>query len=108
MADRPSPRPGHTRHPGPHYRIALRPDDPTDQAPDGRNEHVPLDDIVVKDVRMFRAEMMHDRSLWMRCYLNGGDESIDFSVSVDRQHHLVVKAYDGPAREAYETRDTDA
>lgn len=44
------------------YRIALRPDHRGD-----------LDDVVVKDVEMFRAEMMDRGRLWMCCYLEGHD-----------------------------------
>lgn len=56
------------------YRIALRPDD---------NGH--LDDVVVKDVTMFRAEMMDDKTLWLACYLdNETHDRITFWVSVQR------------------------
>ena len=53
----------------PEYRIALRPDEAGE-----------LDDVVVKDVEMFRAEMMDDRTLWMCCYL-AGHERVNFWVS---------------------------
>jgi hypothetical protein len=43
-------------------RIALRPF-PTDAAR--------LDDVFVKDVDMFRAEMLDDNNLWIACYLLG-------------------------------------
>lgn len=47
------------------YRIALRPDG------DGL-----LDDIVIKDVSMFRAERMTNTTWWIACYLDNdlGDE----------------------------------
>jgi hypothetical protein len=51
------------------YRIALRNDD-----------HGELDDVVVKDVSMFRAEMMDGKSLWMACYFPDSDESVVFWV----------------------------
>jgi hypothetical protein len=55
------------------YRIALRPDDPA--VPDR------MDDIVVKDVKMFRAEQMDSGSWWVCCYLDdAGDERLTFSV----------------------------
>lgn len=59
------------------YRIALRPE---------RNDPRPdvLDDVVVKDVSMFRAEMMDDRSLWLCCYLAGTDERIVFYATAKR------------------------
>lgn len=42
------------------YRVALRPDDSD-----------ALDDVVVCDVSMFRAELMSDRDMWLCCYLPG-------------------------------------
>lgn len=32
-----------------------------------------LDDVVVKDVRMFRAEMLDAKTLWLCCYLPNDD-----------------------------------
>lgn len=52
--------------PRPDYRIAIRPHDgydPTDDA-------ALLDDIVVKQVPMFRAEQMDERTFWVACYLD--------------------------------------
>lgn len=58
------------------YRIALRPD---------REDSDLLDDVVVKDVSMFRAEMMDDRSLWMCCYFPGTDERLTFHVQATKR-----------------------
>lgn len=57
------------------YRIALRPDD---------NPRF-LDDVVVKGVSMFRAEMMDDTGMWMCCYLDGSDERVTFYVRATRR-----------------------
>jgi hypothetical protein len=47
-----------------------------------RNDtHDKLDDVVVENVEMFRAEMMSDQSLWIACYLLNG-EQIAFHVCV--------------------------
>lgn len=54
-------------------RIALRPD-----------EAGALDDVVVRDVSMFRAEMMDDRTLWMCCYFPDNDERVTFWVRSKR------------------------
>jgi hypothetical protein len=54
------------------YRIALRPD------VDGEDPYSPdtlMDDIVVKDVKMFRAEQMDTHEWWVCCYLD--DETAD-------------------------------
>lgn len=56
------------------YRIALHPDD------EGA-----LDDVVVRDVSMFRAEMMDNTTLWMCCYLAGTDERVTFWVRATRR-----------------------
>lgn len=60
--------------PFPHqdYRIAIRPDDRDD---DPMNYSTLMDDIVVRDVAMFRAEQMDTHSWWVACYLN--DDSGD-------------------------------
>ena len=59
-------------------RMALRPyrDDPDR-----------LDDVVVENVRMFRAEMMSDGQLWMACYFDDGPESdeIHFLASAGKR-----------------------
>jgi hypothetical protein len=54
-------------------QMALRPDS---QFPDE------LDDIVVKDVTMFRAEAMDDGIWWLCCYFANG-ESISFNVTIE-------------------------
>lgn len=51
------------------YRIALR-NDAKDR----------LDDVVVKDVSMFRAEMMSTKELWLCCYFPGTNERVTFWV----------------------------
>ncbi len=38
-----------------------------------------LDDVVVKDVETFRAEMMDDDDLWLCCYFRNG-ERVTFSA----------------------------
>ena len=51
------------------YRVALR--------ESSANE---LDDVVVRDVSMFRAERLNDKALWLACYLpgkTGGDDGDD-------------------------------
>ena len=53
----------------PKYRIALRPDEQGAKV----DESTLLDDIVVNDVPMFRAEQMTRSSWWVACYLNGND-----------------------------------
>lgn len=55
------------------YRIALRPDDPADPER--------MDDIVVMDVKMFRAEQMSPGEWWVCLYLDGTvDQRLTFSV----------------------------
>lgn len=55
------------------YRIALRPDD--------KDHPERMDDIVVMDVRMFRAEQMDDGEWWVCCYLDDTtDQRLTFSV----------------------------
>ncbi len=46
------------------YDIALREDD------------LGLDDVVVKDVSMFRMERMDDDYVWLACYLADGQEIV--------------------------------
>jgi hypothetical protein len=46
------------------YQIALRHDD------------LGLDDVVVKDVAMFRMERMDDDYVWLACYLADGQEIV--------------------------------
>jgi hypothetical protein len=66
---------------GPAWRVALR-------------GAAGLDDVVVEDVSMFRAEMLEPSRLWLACYLPGtgveGDR-ITFEVAaVDGRLHLEV------------------
>lgn len=71
----------------PEYRLALR--------NDSKGE---LDDVFVRDVSMFRAEMMSDKELWLCCYLDGtGVESdrITFYVSV-RKGRLCFRTFEPP------------
>lgn len=58
------------------YRIALRPESDTDDQ---------LDDVVVRDVSMFRMERMDKNRWWLCCYLEGSDERIDFEIIGHRQ-----------------------
>ena len=44
------------------YQIALR------------NDGFGLDDVVVKDVAMFRMERMDKENVWVACYLTDGQE----------------------------------
>jgi len=41
-----------------------------------------LDDVVVEDVAMFRAEMMDDGHLWMACYFDKSGTAPDLHFSV--------------------------
>lgn len=54
----------------PDYRIALRPDHTGE-----------LDDVVVKDVEMFRMERMDADHIWLCCYLKGSEERITFHLT---------------------------
>ena len=62
----------------PEYRIAIRPDD-RDADPMGQG--VRMDDIVVRNVSMFRAEQMSSSNWWVCCYLDDLDERICWSVT---------------------------
>lgn len=53
------------------YRIALRPDV---DGEDPLNPRTLMDDIVVRDVAMFRAEQMDVHSWWVCCYLNNDSQ----------------------------------
>lgn len=57
------------------YRIALRDDD-----------RGALDDVVVCDVSMFRAEMMDNKTLWMCCYFPDSEQRVTFWVRSRRGH----------------------
>jgi len=52
-------------------RMALRP---------YHDDEERLDDVVVENVEMFRAEMMDDGHLWMACYFGEGRDDLHFSV----------------------------
>jgi hypothetical protein len=60
--------------------MALRPDS---EFPDE------MDDIVVKDVTMFRAEAMSDDHWWMACYFANG-ERVTFSVGIGTKPKRIV------------------
>lgn len=62
------------------WRIALRPDE------DGAEvvELTPLDDVVVKDVSMFRAEDL-GQSWWLCCYLADEPDHARISFSLDKR-----------------------
>ena len=70
-------------------RVALRADSAGD-----------LDDVVVRDVEMFRAEVVSEDVLWLCCYLPGtrveGDR-IAFEVTADagRLHFRVIERPEG-------------
>lgn len=73
------------------YQIALRHDD------------LGLDDVVVKDVSMFRMERMDDDHVWLCCYLTDGQQ-ITFNLWLDgktikyaaRESDLPVVIYEPP------------
>jgi len=54
----------HDHDPARDYQIALR------------HDSMGLDDIVVKDVAMFRMERMDDDYVWLACYLTDGQEIV--------------------------------
>ena len=61
------------------YDIALRPDVAED---DPMRYDTLLDDIVVRNVHLFRAEAMDDGEWWVCCYLDpAGDDRICWSVT---------------------------
>lgn len=72
-------RPPQPPRPADDYRIALRPDDRT---ADPLGNGVLMDDIVVRDVEMFRAEQMDDDTWWVCCYLAGEDTTNRLAWSV--------------------------
>lgn len=67
-------------------RIALR--------PDSKGQ---LDDVVVKGVTMFRAEIMDTNAMWMCCYLGGGSDRIAFWVRGKRLSYSVTEYPTNPA-----------
>lgn len=64
------------------YQIALR------------NDDLGLDDVVVKDVAMFRMERMADDCVWLACYLSDGQEIV-FDLWREGKN-IVYKARDLP------------
>lgn len=60
-----------------------------------RHDSQGLDDVVVETPKMFRAEMMSDRNLWMCCYFDN-DERVTFSVYV-RKGRLEFSVTEKPA-----------
>ncbi len=58
-----------------------------------------LDDVVVRDVSMFRAELLNETTLWLACYLPGTgvvDDRVGFEVSV-RDGRLAFDVIERPA-----------
>lgn len=80
------------------YRIALR--------PDGNGM---TDDVVVRDVKMFRAEMMDDGALWMCCYLDDEcEQRIDFWISTStRRSKLLLQTTDVPPGDEFVYENDD-
>lgn len=79
------------------YRIAVRPHD----------EHEDwCDDIVVKDVEMFRMEQMDRRVWWACCYLAGEEDEgnrIAFDIRyVAKEREVVVTVTEWPTGVRYE------
>lgn len=56
-------------------RMALRPDDLRPDVPDA------MDDVVIAQPEMVRAELANDDELWMACRFPNGEE-VRFSVTV--------------------------
>lgn len=56
-----------------------------------------LDDVVVKDVTMFRAEMMDDDLLWLCCYFANG-ERISFRAFARKRGCLEFTAEEMPGK----------
>ncbi|MEM9513688.1 MAG: hypothetical protein AAGA42_02435 [Actinomycetota bacterium] len=77
------------------YRIALRPDDRSADPLDCRTR---LDDIVVKDVVLFRAEQLDASTWWVCCYLGpDGDDRITWTVrAAARPKRLDWTGYEYP------------
>lgn len=57
----------------PSYRIALRPDHEGE-----------LDDVVVRDVEMFRMERMSEHDFWIALYFKGTDEELVFNMHASK------------------------
>lgn len=94
FAERAAPLGGGAAQPA--YRIALRPDG---EGEDPMDPETLLDDIVVRDVSMFRAEQMEPGRWWVCCYLSGDDpaipdDRITWQVSARRGRiHWVTSEY---------------
>jgi hypothetical protein len=72
------------------YQIALREDD------------LGLDDVVVKDVEMFRMERMDNDAVWLCCYLADGQD-IHFDLWLEGKT-IKYKAREPLPRATYEPR----
>ncbi|MCV2393900.1 hypothetical protein OEB99_06235 [Actinotalea sp. M2MS4P-6] len=57
-----------------------------------------LDDVVVRDVSMFRAEMLDARTLWLACYLKDADGESGRVVFEVTSHGgaLTLRVTEGP------------
>lgn len=67
-------------------RIELRPD-----------EAGLLDDVVVRDVKMFRLERMSEKQWWACCYLDdAAEERVDFWFNATRKDGLTAAVTDTP------------
>lgn len=75
------------------YQIALRHDD------------LGLDDIVVKDVAMFRMERMDDDYVWLACYLEDGQEIV-FDLWINDDGIIEYKAREPLPDVPYEQRES--
>lgn len=82
------------------YRVALRAREP------GGEE---LDDVVVKDVSMFRMEQMERGVWWACCYLEGNVEGrLAFHIRYDKQaRDVVVTVSERPLGVRYEDEVED-
>ena len=50
-----------------------------------------LDDVVIRDVYMFRMERMDDDAIWMSCYLDEAvDKYVDFTLRVEDGKLLMI------------------
>ena len=76
------------------YDIALRYDD------------LGLDDVVVKDVEMFRMERMDDDYVWLACYLRDGQEIV-FDLAANKKGLITYSAREPLPDVKYEAQNTD-
>lgn len=66
-----------------------------------RDQNDALDDVVVRDVSMFRAEVLSPGHLWLCCYLRGSDgeeQRVTFEVHA-RGKRLELEAVETPNRD---------